>query len=60
MKDVNGRLEKTYIKVGAKRSGDALLVLGGLTMNDYIAFPYLDEAVEGVRTVQKSSEELYQ
>lgn len=60
MKDVNGRLEKTYVKVGTKRSGDALLILGGVTMTDYIAFPYLDEAVEGVRTVQKSSDELYQ
>lgn len=60
MKEVDGRLEKTYIKVGTKRSGDSLLIVGGLTMNDYIAFPYLDEAVEGVRTVQKSSDELYQ
>lgn len=59
MKDVNGRLKKTYIKVGNKTSGDAVLVLGGLTMQDYIAFPYLDEAVEGVKTVQKTTDDLY-
>ena len=59
MKDVDGRLKKTYIKVGNKTSGDAVLVLGGLTMQDYIAFPYLDEAVEGVKTVQKSTDDLY-
>lgn len=59
MKDVDGKLKKTYIKVGNKTSGDAVLVLGGLTMQDYIAFPYLDEAVEGVRTVQKPLDELY-
>lgn len=59
MKDVDGRLKKTYIKVGNKTSGDAVLVLGGLTMQDYIAFPYLDEAVEGVKTVQKPLDELY-
>ena len=59
MKDVDGRLKKTYIKVGNKTSGDAVLVLGGLTMQDYIAFPYLDEAVEGVKTVQKTTDELY-
>ncbi|MGN0390346.1 MAG: HlyD family efflux transporter periplasmic adaptor subunit, partial [Wujia sp.] len=59
MKDVDGRLEKTYIKVANKQSGDAVLVVGGITMNDYIAFPYLDEAVEGTRTVQKSVDELY-
>ena len=59
MKDVDGRLEKTYIKVANKQSGDSVLVVGGITMNDYIAFPYLDEAVEGTRTVQKSVDELY-
>lgn len=59
MKDVDGRLKKTYIKVGNKTSGDAVLVLGGLTMQDYIAFPYLDEAVEGVKTVQKTTDDLY-
>lgn len=59
MKDVDGKLQKTYIKVGNKTSGDSVLVLGGLTMQDYIAFPYLDEAVEGVKTVQKSTDDLY-
>lgn len=59
MKDVDGRLKKTYIKVGNKTSGDAVLVLGGLTMQDYIAFPYLDEAVEDVKTVQKKIDDLY-
>lgn len=59
MKDVDGRLKKTYIKVGNKTSGDSVLVLGGLTMQDYIAFPYLDEAVEGVKTVQKKIDDLY-
>ena len=59
MKDVDGKLKKTYIKVGNKTSGDAVLVLGGLTMQDYIAFPYLDEAGEGVKTVQKSTDDLY-
>ena len=59
MKDVDGRLKKTYIKVGNKTSGDSVLVLGGLTMQDYIAFPYLDEAVEGVKTVQKKTDDLY-
>lgn len=59
MKDVDGKLQKTYIKVGNKTSGDSVLVLGGLTMQDYIAFPYLDEAVEGVKTVQKTTDDLY-
>ena len=59
MKDVDGKLQKTYIKVGNKTSGDSVLVLGGLTMQDYIAFPYLDEAVEGVKTVQKTLDDLY-
>lgn len=59
MKDVDGKLQKTYIKVGNKISGDSVLVLGGLTMQDYIAFPYLDEAVEGVKTVQKTTDDLY-
>lgn len=59
MKDADGRLKKTYVKVGTKTSGDAVLIQGGLTMQDYIAFPYLDEAVEGVKTVQKTTDDLY-
>ncbi len=59
MKDVDGKLEKTYIKVANKQSGDAVLVVGGISMGDYIAFPYLEEAVEGTRTVQKTVDELY-
>lgn len=59
MKQVDGKLQKTYIKVGNKQSGDSVLVTGGLFMNDYIAFPYIDEAVEGTKTVEKSVDELY-
>ena len=59
MKEVDGKLQKTYIKVANKQSGDAVLVVGGLSMADYIAFPYIDEAVEGTRTIQKSVDELY-
>lgn len=59
MKDDNGVLKKCYVKVGKKQSGDAILVTGGLSMDDFIAFPYLDEAVEGVKTVQKEIDDLY-
>ena len=50
MKDVDGKLVKTYIKTGKVYFNMSTEVLSGLANTDYIAFPYGDGAIEGTRT----------
>ena len=50
MKDDNGVLKKQYVKTGKTYWGEYTQVLSGLTNEDYIAFPYGDGAIEGVKT----------
>ena len=50
MKDVDGKLVKTYIKTGKVYFNMSTEVLSGLVDTDYIAFPYGDGALEGTRT----------
>ena len=50
MKDVDGKLVKTYIKTGKVYFNMSTEVLSGLADTDYIAFPYGDGAIEGTRT----------
>lgn len=59
MKEVNGRLEKTYIMTGKTYWGSEIEILGGVTEDDYIAFPYSSSAIEGVKTVHKSADSMY-
>ncbi|SFN48680.1 Biotin-lipoyl like [Pseudobutyrivibrio sp. UC1225] len=51
MNDSN-RLEKVYVKVGKTVWGYQTQVKSGLTMDDYLAFPYGDGAIEGVQCEQ--------
>ena len=50
MKDVDGKLVKTYIKTGKVYFNMSTEVLSGLADTDYISFPYGDGAIEGTRT----------
>ena len=50
MKDVDGKLVKTYIKTVKVYFNMSTEVLSGLADTDYIAFPYGDGAIEGTRT----------
>ena len=59
MKEVDGVLKKEYVSTGKTLYGDSIEIKSGVTYDDYIAFPYLDEAQEGVKTEQKSTMELY-
>ena len=47
MKQENGRLKKQYISTGKIYYGDQIVVKGGITSSDFIAFPYEKDAVEG-------------
>lgn len=59
MIDNNGVLEKKAIKTGQIMRGDSIKVLGGLSMDDYIAFPHSSDAVEGVRTKKSEGFSMY-
>lgn len=55
----DGKLEKCYIETGRSYWGQSTEILSGLTLEDYIAFPYGDNIVEGAPTVQATVDELY-
>ena len=60
MKEVDGRIKKVYVKTGKILGGGYLIeVLDGVKYGDYIAFPYSNAVQEGLHTVQKSADELY-
>ncbi len=50
-KEVDGILERCQVAVGTVSYGD-IEIVGGLTYDDYIAFPYSADTVEGVKTKQ--------
>lgn len=52
MKDVNGKLAKQYVKTGKTYWGTMVEILEGVTLEDYLAFPYGDGAKEGAKTKQ--------
>ena len=59
MKEVDGRLKKQYLETGKIYYGSQIVVKSGVTSEDYIAFPYEKEAVEGKVTVHKENDDLY-
>lgn len=59
-KDDNGVLKKQVLTVGGNVNGGySVLVTGGITRDDKIAFPYGDTAKEGTKTQEVSSSEIY-
>lgn len=54
MKQVDGKLEKCYVKTGKSMWGSYIEIKSGLTMEDYVAFPYSSNATEGTKTVETS------
>ena len=59
-KDDNGTLKKQILKVGGNvNSGYSVLVTGGITREDKIAFPYGDGVTDGAKTKEVTSDEMY-
>ena len=54
---INNRLVKQYVKTGRSNYGYSTEIKSGLTLNDYIAFPYSAEAQDGVRVHMQDSED---
>ena len=59
-KDDNGVLKKQVLTVGGNVNGGySVLITGGITRDDKIAFPYGDTVKEGAKTKEVSSSEIY-
>ena len=59
VKGADGRLEKRYIRTGKSLWGSQIQILGGLSLEEEIAFPYGKFVTEGAETREGSMEELY-
>lgn len=55
----DGRLEQRWVQTGRDLWGSYTQIRGGLTTEDYVAFPYGRDVVEGARTVEAAADELY-
>lgn len=54
---IDNRLVKQYVQTGRSLYGYSLEIKTGLTLEDYIAFPYGPDVKEGVRAVLQGTEE---
>ena len=55
----DGRLEQRWVQTGRDLWGSYTQIRGGLTTDDYVAFPYGRDVGEGARTVEATADELY-
>ena len=56
----DGMLEKRYVRTGKNIWGSYTQILSGLTMDDFIAFPYGRNVRDGAKTNEAEISELYQ
>lgn len=59
VRNEDGRLEQRWVQTGRDLWGSYTQIRGGLTTDDYVAFPYGRDVVEGARTVEATADELY-
>ena len=55
----NGRLEKRWVQTGRDLWGSYTQIRGGLSLEDYVAFPYGKDVREGAATVEANTDDLY-
>jgi len=55
----DGRLEKRYVTTGKSVWGSYTQVYDGVTMEDFVAFPYGDAVVDGAPTQESNASEFY-
>ena len=55
----NGKLEKRWVQTGRNLWGSYTQIRGGLTVDDFVAFPYGRNAVEGAVTTEATPDKLY-
>ena len=55
----DGRLEQRWVQTGRDLWGSYTQIRGGLTVDDYVAFPYGRDVVEGAHTQEATADQLY-
>ena len=55
----DGRLEQRWVQTGRDLWGSYTQIRGGLTIDDYVAFPYGRDVVEGAHTQEATIDQLY-
>lgn len=55
----NDKLEKRWVQTGRDLWGSYTQIRGGLTLEDYVAFPYGRDMVEGAHTQEATADQLY-
>lgn len=55
----DGRLEQRWVQTGRDLWGSYTQIRGGLTIDDYVAFPYGRDVTEGAKTVEATADQLY-
>ena len=59
VRNADGLLEKRYLECGVSTDGYMTPVYSGITEEDYLAFPYGKEIVEGAPTYEGTDQDLY-
>ena len=55
----NGKLEQRWVQTGRNLWGSYTQIRGGLTVDDFVAFPYGRDVVEGAGTTEATMDQLY-
>lgn len=55
----DGKLEQRWVQTGRDLWGSYTQIRGGLTVDDYVAFPYGRDVVEGAHTQEATTDQLY-
>ena len=55
----DGRLEQRWVQTGRDLWGSYTQIRGGLTVDDYVAFPYGRDVKPGAATVEATADQLY-
>lgn len=55
----NGKLEQRWVQTGRDLWGSYTQIRGGLTVDDYVAFPYGRDVKPGAATVEATADQLY-
>ncbi len=55
----NGKLEQRWVQTGRNLWGSYTQIRGGLTVDDFVAFPYGRDVVEGAGTTEATPDQLY-
>lgn len=59
VRDDNGKLEKRWVQTGRNLWGSYTQIRGGLTVDDFVAFPYGRSVVEGAGTTESTRDKFY-